>query len=44
MTTVTAMPRNNLDCRGPRPYRGNEQCLLIAKLGWAIFPAELESR
>jgi len=44
MTTVTAVPRNSVDCGVPRTYRGNEQCLLIAKLGWAIFPADIESR
>jgi hypothetical protein len=44
MTTVTATPRNTVDSRIARTYRGNDRCLLIAKLGWAIFPAEFESR
>jgi hypothetical protein len=37
MTTVTKLPRNTVDCGFARTYRGTDQCLLIAKLGSAIF-------
>jgi hypothetical protein len=41
MTTVTKPSRNTVDCGVARTYRGNDQCLLIAKLGSAIFSADV---